>query len=102
MRTKKRDIDILNAVREHRPRYYSNYEDIDNLNVGQRFNLKEIADELSLGLYSFVFIDEDLVEREIVRRQLLEVAVLEMDSAENHIKEIDRFHKLAIDDVSIK
>jgi len=38
--------------------------------------LREIAEELSLGLDSFVFIDDNPVECEAVRRQLPEVAVV--------------------------
>ena len=53
-------------------------------------NLKEIADELSLGMDSFVFVDDNPAEREIVKRQLPEVTVPEISSIENYIREIDR------------
>jgi acyl carrier protein len=40
-------------------------------------NLRTIAEELSLGLDSFVFLDDNPVERALVRRQLPQVAVPE-------------------------
>jgi FkbH-like protein len=47
-------------------------------------NMREIADELNLGLDSFVFLDDNPVERERVRKNLPEVAVpdLPTDPAE--------------------
>lgn len=41
-------------------------------------NLREIAFELNLGLDAFVFIDDNPAERELVRRELPEVAVPEL------------------------
>ena len=41
-------------------------------------NLRELADELGLGLDSFVFLDDNPVEREWVRKALPEVAVPEL------------------------
>lgn len=52
-------------------------------------NLREIADELSLGIDSFVFADDNPAEREIVSKQLPEVSVPAMDGAENYIKVLD-------------
>ncbi len=52
-------------------------------------NLKEIADELTLGVDSFVFVDDNPAEREIVSAQLPGVAVPLMDTAENYIKVLD-------------
>lgn len=40
-------------------------------------NLLEIAEELNLGLDSFVFLDDNPVERELVRQRLPEVTVLD-------------------------
>lgn len=53
-------------------------------------NLRDMSDELSLGLDSFVFVDDNPAEREIVKKQLPDVAVPEISSAENYITEIDR------------
>lgn len=41
-------------------------------------NIRAIAEELSLGLDSFVFVDDNPFERELVRKNLPEVAVPEM------------------------
>jgi FkbH-like protein len=44
-------------------------------------NLRELAQELNLGLDSFVFVDDNPVERAAVRSQLPEVHVLELPSS---------------------
>jgi FkbH-like protein len=41
-------------------------------------NFKELADELNIGLSSMVFIDDDPVNREMVKTQLPEVLVLDL------------------------
>jgi FkbH-like protein len=45
-------------------------------------SIREVAKELSLGLDSFVFVDDNPIECEAVRQQLPEVAVLEAPSDE--------------------
>ena len=40
-------------------------------------SIRELAEELSLGLDSFVFVDDNPVECEAIRQQLPEVAVIE-------------------------
>lgn len=52
-------------------------------------NLREIADELNLGTDSFVFVDDNPAERELISAQLPDVAVPVMDGAENYIKVLD-------------
>ena len=52
-------------------------------------NLKAIADELSLGVDSFVFADDNPAERAIVAAQLPGVAAPALDGAENYIKTLD-------------
>lgn len=52
-------------------------------------NLIEIASELTLGTDSFVFIDDNPAEREIIRRQLPDVAVPEIGKAESFIQTLD-------------
>ena len=47
-------------------------------------NLRAIAQELSLGLDSFVFLDDNPLEREWVRSQLPEVAIVELGSSPFH------------------
>jgi FkbH-like protein len=53
-------------------------------------NLAGIAAELSLGADSFVFVDDNPAEREIVKQQLSGVAVPELTKPEHYIYEIDR------------
>ncbi|WP_180540308.1 HAD-IIIC family phosphatase [Nevskia soli] len=54
-------------------------------------NIRRIAEELSLGLDSFVFIDDNPLEREWVRSQLPDVAVVELGSSVfQWVREIDR------------
>ena len=43
-------------------------------------NIKELADELNLGLDSFVFVDDNPAERELVKQMLPEVAVPDFPS----------------------
>lgn len=54
-------------------------------------NLRTIARDLSLGLESFVFLDDNPFEREWVRSQLPEVAIVELGSSPLHyLRELDR------------
>ncbi len=53
--------------------------------------LREIARKLSLGLDSFVFLDDNALEREWVRSQLPEVAVVELGhSVFDYVVDLDR------------
>lgn len=52
-------------------------------------NIIQMADELTLSTDSFVFVDDNPAEREIVRRQIQNAAVPEVNSIENFIKTID-------------
>lgn len=53
-------------------------------------NLAETATELNLLPESFVFVDDNLAEREIVSMQFPKVCVPEMDMPENYIKILDK------------
>jgi FkbH-like protein len=54
-------------------------------------NLQAMARELSLGLDSFVFLDDNPLEREWVRSQLPEVAIVELGSSPFHyLHQLDR------------
>jgi FkbH-like protein len=56
-------------------------------------NLRAMARELSLGLDSFVFLDDNPLEREWVRSQLSEVAVVELGSSPfRYLHQLDRGH----------
>jgi len=52
-------------------------------------NIREIANELNLGADSFVFVDDNIVERDIVKKGIPGVAVPEIGTVENYIMAID-------------
>lgn len=52
-------------------------------------NLSELADELTLGIDSFVFVDDNPAEREIVSKKLPGVATPDIGKPENYIKVLD-------------
>ena len=53
-------------------------------------NLAGMADELSLGVDSFVFVDDNPAEREIIRQQVPGVGIPELEKAERYIRAIDK------------
>ena len=53
-------------------------------------NLVEMAEELSLLPESFVFIDDNPAEREIIRQQVPGCSAPELSSVEHYISEVDR------------
>ena len=53
-------------------------------------NLVNMAAELSLGVDSFVFVDDNPAEREIIRQQVPGVGIPELEKAERYITAIDR------------
>lgn len=53
-------------------------------------NLQAAAEELKLLPESFVFVDDNPAEREVVRQVLPQVAIPEMDSIEHYIQILDR------------
>ncbi len=53
-------------------------------------NLLETAEELNLLPESFVFVDDNAAEREIVRQSVSGVAIPELDTVEHYIQRIDR------------
>ena len=52
-------------------------------------NLIAMANELTLGIDSFVFVDDNPAEREIIRKQIPTVAVPEVGKVESFIRTID-------------
>jgi FkbH-like protein len=52
-------------------------------------NIRQIAKILNIGLDSLVFIDDNPVERAIVRKEIPEIEVPEVNNAEEYIKIID-------------
>lgn len=65
-------------------------------------NLTAIAQELNIGLDSMVFIDDDPMNRELVRTQLPEVLVPEWsfppEEYTKHLLDLDAFHAQALTD----
>lgn len=53
-------------------------------------NMKSIAAELNLGIDSFVFIDDNPTEREIVRQGEFGMAIPVMDKVERYLKTVDQ------------
>ncbi len=53
-------------------------------------NIENIASEINIGLDSFVFIDDNPAEREIVRQHISAIEVPEVKAPEDYIKAIDR------------
>ncbi len=56
----------------------------------KNMNIKDISEELNLGADSFVFVDDNPVERNIVKTYIEGIATPEVDVPENYIKIIDR------------
>lgn len=56
----------------------------------KHINIANIAKEINIGEDSFVFIDDNPAEREIVRKSLPAVCVPEVNCPEDYIKSIDR------------
>lgn len=52
-------------------------------------NLIQMAEELTLGIDSFVFVDDNPAEREIVKKQIPGVAVPEIGKIETYIRTLD-------------
>jgi len=64
-------------------------------------NLREMADQINLGLDSFVFLDDNPVERALVHRELPEVAVPELGHDPSHfIARLDRERYFEVLDLS--
>lgn len=53
-------------------------------------NIEDISDEISILPDSFVFVDDNPAERNIVSAQIKGIAVPEMNSVENYIRTLDR------------
>ena len=68
----------------------------------KHINIEEIAKELNIGLDSLVFIDDNPVERELVRQMLPEVTTVELSSDPSdyvsQLKALSVFEKLVLTD----
>lgn len=68
-------------------------------------NTIEIAQELNLGADSFVFVDDNPVERDIVRNNIEDIAVPEISTVDKYIKDIDKygyFESIALSEDDLK
>ena len=71
--------DVEKVLKEHQSMILKK-KDITTMKVNwneKSINIKQLSDELSLGLNSFVFWDDNPIEREKVRAQLKDVEVIE-------------------------
>ena len=55
----------------------------------KNMNMKDISEELNLGADSFVFVDDNPAERQIVNHYIEGIAIPEIDVPENYIRIID-------------
>jgi FkbH-like protein len=68
-------------------------------------NVADIADELNLLPESFVFVDDNPAEREIVSAQIAGIAAPELGRAEHYLRDIDRkgyFESVGVSDDDMK
>lgn len=78
--SKNNEEDALKVLKEH-PHMILREEHFQSIQINwndKASNMKAIADELNIGLDSFVFIDDDVANRELVRRLLPEVVVFDL------------------------
>ncbi len=94
--------DALEALRDH-PAMLLRPEDFAALRINwsdKAQNLREIADELNIGLDAIAFLDDNPVERQHVREQAPEVMVLELpDDPMQYaraVREYPAFERLAL------
>lgn len=53
-------------------------------------NIREIAEELSLGTDAFVFVDDNPMERDMVHQMIPEVSVCDADKPEEFVRKMDQ------------
>jgi len=100
--SKNNEADALEVIENHpdmilRPQHFAavrcNWQD-------KAQNLRSIAEELNVGLDSLVFLDDNPVERELMRRQLPEVVVLDLPTQPagyaRAVRDFPLFERLAV------
>ena len=78
--SKNNEADVMQVLRDH-PHMVLKEEHFAAICVNwdpKPDNMKTLADEINIGLDSFVFIDDNPAERQLVRQMLPEVEVLEL------------------------
>lgn len=100
--SKNNEEDVWQVFEQH-PGMYLRRQDIVASRINWRekaINLQELADELSLGIDSFVFWDDNPLEREKMRSQLPDVFVPDVPEKvwewETALRELTEFHKFSI------
>lgn len=95
--SKNNEVDVLDAweknpflilKKEHFAAYRINWQD-------KATNIKELAEELNIGIDSFVFVDDNPTERELIRQMLPMVSVPEFPAQPY---ELPMFFKQLVDD----
>lgn len=79
--SKNNEADVLEVLREH-PHMQIREEHLAAWRINwldKATNLRDIADELNIGIDSLAFVDDSPFECELVRKSLPEVAVLQLD-----------------------
>ncbi len=102
--SKNNQSDVEEVFRAH-PDMVLRWEDFAAVRIDWRdkpIHLRELSEELSLGLDSFVFIDDNPVERAFMRSEMPEVFVVDMPSDPSGyrrtLRELDCFASLALTD----
>ena len=105
----KNDRDLVEEAFERHPDMVVKRSDFaaDRINwTDKATNVRELADELDLGLDAFVFLDDNPVERDWVRQALPEVLVPELPADPSHrpafLRALGVFDRVAITEADTK
>tara|TARA_Y100001958_G_scaffold160115_1_gene166507 strand:+ start:4887 stop:6650 length:1764 start_codon:yes stop_codon:yes gene_type:complete len=103
----KNDMDLVMSALKKHPEMILKVEDFVSIYANwdnKADNIIKMADELNLGLESFIFIDDNPVERNLVKNSLPMIEVLELPNQDfnflgmfKHIKGIDKINVLEED-----
>jgi FkbH-like protein len=100
--------DVIKVLREH-PHMVLREEHFASIVVNwdsKSTNMRQVTDEINIGLDSIVFIDDSPVERELMRQMLPEVYTVEMPSNpslfENTLRETNLFAKAFVTEEDAK
>lgn len=96
--------DVIRVLREH-PHMILKEEHFAAVRINWEdkvANMRALANDLNLGIDSFVFVDDEQINRDMVRSMIPEVSVVELPADPalymKTISEIDDFHILALTD----
>ncbi|MDO8505591.1 MAG: HAD-IIIC family phosphatase, partial [bacterium] len=104
LNSKNNHDDVMKVLREH-PHMVLKEEHFAATRINwddKVANMRALANELNLGMDSFVFIDDEHMNRDMMRQMLPEISVVELpDDPALYVitvSELDDFHTLAITD----